>query len=420
MTHFAKRLFSLALVCLMALGCLASAESAPEGLLAVINGHEIPLGTIPDEFEYYAAMYEAYGLSGQIDTLRQDVIDYYVQYNVQLIEAEAMGLADLTEEEEAELAAQAQEQYAAMLEEYKSYYAEEGVSDEDLTVAVTEYLEEDGYTPESVEEMLRSSLIIERYYNAVTADIDDLSDEDVQALYEERVAERKASYEEDPSNFEYDVMYDSSDIYYVPEGFRAVYHILLLLDEDDEGTLYDLQSRQQEIAEEIQADGADVDALTAELEAIDAQIDELCAPLLEKANEIYARLDAGEDFFDLMEEYGEDPGMREEPFKSQGYYVSSESVMWEPSFRDGAMALEKEGDVSEPVLTGYGIHLILHGGEVESGAVPLSSVADALRDEALDQRRQEAYYAAIEEAVAAADIITYPENLVYEPSEAEG
>ena len=183
----------------------------------------------------------------------------------------------------------------------------------------------------------------------------------------------------------------------------------------DADALYDLQTRQSEIAAELEnpTETTDAEALNAELGQIDETIAALIAPLLEKADEIYARLDAGEDFFALMAEYGEDPGMQQDPFMTNGYYVSADSVMWEPAFRDSAMALEKEGDVSEPVLTGYGIHLILHGGELTSGPVPLDDVREAIEATALDEARQTAYSAAVEAAMAAADITVYPENVVY-------
>ena len=63
-----------------------------------------------------------------------------------------------------------------------------------------------------------------------------------------------------------------------------------------------------------------------------------------------------------------------------------------------AMALEKEGDVSEPVLTSYGIHLILHGGDLASGPVPLEAVRENLEAAALDEARQAAYSEAVEAA----------------------
>ena len=57
------------------------------------------------------------------------------------------------------------------------------------------------------------------------------------------------------------------------------------------------------------------------------------------------------------------------------------------------MALEKVGDVSEPVLTGYGIHLILYSADLTPGAVPLEDVREALTETALTDAQQAAYSA---------------------------
>ena len=409
MKSIINRALALALCCLL-LALPALAETAPEGVLCVINGVSYPVDDIQVEFDYYAAMYESYGLGDEIDALKDDIIEFYVQRYAQLDAAAHLGFDQFTEEEEADILAQAQDEYESTLEEYKTMFEEEGASDEDVRAAVVNYFEENDYTVDVIAQSVRENMIMQRYYDHVTADVT----VDIDAIYEGRVAEQKAEYDADPMNFEYDAMY-GGDIYYVPEGFRAVYHILLLLGDDDADTLYDLQTRQSEIAAELEnpTETTDAEALNAELGQIDETIAALIAPLLEKADEIYARLDAGEDFFALMAEYGEDPGMQQDPFMTNGYYVSADSVMWEPAFRDSAMALEKEGDVSEPVLTGYGIHLILHGGELTSGPVPLDDVREAIEATALDEAQQKAYSEAVEAAIAAADITVYPENVVY-------
>jgi len=417
MNRIAKSLLSLALAVLLLAGaCLA--EAAPEGVLAVINGRAVPVDEIQMEFDYYASMYEAYGLDDEIDALKDDMIEFYVQYYVQLDAAERLGLAEFTQEELDAIAQEAQEEYDAVLADYTGDFAEEGMSDEDIAAAVVMFFEENGYTLEGVEQSIRENRVMSRYHDLVTADVR-VTDEDVRSAYDELVAEQKAVYDADPVSFEYDVMY-GGEVYYVPEGFRTVYHILLLLEDADAELLSGLRTRRQavqdQIAAALDADAhADTDALSAELEAIAAQIDALCAPLLERAEEIYARLDEGEPFLDLMAEYGEDPGMQAEPFMSSGYYVSADSEMWDRDFRDAAMALEKEGDVSDPVLTSYGIHLIMHGGLLESGPVPLEAVKDALLESALNEAHQNAYNAAVEAAVAEADITVYPENVIYQP-----
>ena len=380
----------------------------------MVNGQTVPLTDAQIEFDYYAGMYESYGLADEIETLRGQIADYYVQYYVLLDAARQMGLDDFSQEELDGFAEQAQTQYDAMLADYRDYFAQDDMTEEQITAETAAFLAENRYTPELIESSIRESALVQRFYDRATADVT-VTDEAVRGIYDEQVAAQQAGYDADPASFEFDVMY-GNEIYYVPEGFRSVYHILLLLDDAAQDTLFDLQARQEEIAAELTADGADTQALNAENAEIEAQIDELCADLMERAMEIRGRLDAGEDFMALMEEYGEDPGMQSEPYLSKGYYVSANSDMWEPNFRDAAMALENVGDVSEPVLTGYGIHLILYSAELVPGAVPFETVRESLADEALSTLQEQAIDEAIQAAMDAAQIEVYPENLIYEPA----
>ena len=144
-------------------------------------------------------------------------------------------------------------------------------------------------------------------------------------------------------------------------------------------------------AEEIQAD---IDAAEANLETLKADAEKAEADCLasvqDKLDEIYAKIEAGEDFEALIEEYGEDPGMQNEPTKTRGYYVCSDSTNWDKNFTAGAMALENVGDVSEtPVISTSGVHIIRYESDVTPGAVALEDIHDALYDETLEDMKSE-------------------------------
>ena len=77
------------------------------------------------------------------------------------------------------------------------------------------------------------------------------------------------------------------------------------------------------------------------------------AEKLEKANEIAALAKAGADFDELVAEYGEDPGMED---NLDGYdFTTGEMV---ESFETTTFALE-ENEISDPVESTYGYHIIL-------------------------------------------------------------
>lgn len=79
--------------------------------------------------------------------------------------------------------------------------------------------------------------------------------------------------------------------------------------------------------------------------------DESKAAAKKKADELYAKIKAGEDFDKLLKDNNEDPGQPE-----TGYTFANDGSMVQ-EFADAAFAL-KIGDVSEPVETTFGYHII--------------------------------------------------------------
>ena len=71
------------------------------------------------------------------------------------------------------------------------------------------------------------------------------------------------------------------------------------------------------------------------------------------ANEAAKQAKAGADFDELVEKYGEDPGMKG---NTDGYYFTTGKMVQE--FEDASFALQ-EGEVSEPVKSKFGYHVIL-------------------------------------------------------------
>ena len=123
-------------------------------------------------------------------------------------------------------------------------------------------------------------------------------------------------------------------------------------------------------------------------------------------DEIMAKHEAGADFAELIAEYGTDPGMTTEPNKSQGYAVHADSILWDPAFTEGAMKLEKVGDVSEPVLGSNGIHILYYLRDIPAGAVELTDeLRDQLKEEMLSEKENTAVTEMVDGWIAAAEII---------------
>lgn len=140
-------------------------------------------------------------------------------------------------------------------------------------------------------------------------------------------------------------------------------------------------------------------------EMVDAAKQAILDSVQPTIDEIMFKFNAGTPFADLIEEYGTDPGMQAEPSKSQGYMVHADSILWDPAFITGAMTLEKVGDVSEPVIGSYGIHILFYLRDVPAGAVDMTEeIRENIHDELLTAKESDAVSAMMERWTAEADI----------------
>lgn len=87
----------------------------------------------------------------------------------------------------------------------------------------------------------------------------------------------------------------------------------------------------------------------------------------DKANEIYKKLSDGADFDELVKEFGKDPGMESNP---DGYVFTKGDMVIE--FEEATYGL-KEGEISKPVKSNYGYHIIMR--------TQLPEISDDVRNE---------------------------------------
>ena len=155
---------------------------------------------------------------------------------------------------------------------------------------------------------------------------------------------------------------------------------------------------------------ADAQATIAETEAKLAEETEAAyAEILPVAEDILAKVQAGEDFDALLEMYGEDTGMKNEPAKTRGYLICEGLNLYVPEFQEAAMALENVGDVSGLVKTSFGYHILKYAQDIESGVVEYTDeIKTHLHDELLTTAQDAAYEAAVTQWVSEAKVETFP------------
>ena len=436
----------LAVLCLTLTGCnligvdplmqiaedRAAVSDVYETVLAEYDGGTVTVADIIYDFNYqWSYYYQLYAMTGMeldeetVTMLRDSCVDAAVERAAQSAEAERRGIA-LTEEELA-----AAEQTARQLydESYASLLSQATDADEDVRAARVEYeLYASGQDYETILAYYTAEALNSKLREQEDAGITDPGEESIEQAYDQRVESDEANYADSPASFE-SAMTSGTLVTWMPEGYRTVKHILVIPDEsvltpyqEAKSELDTMQSELDSLNEQLLAatdddpaegeEAADPAALETQIAAQEAAIaaaEEALQPLADACfadvqdtlDEIQSRLDAGEDFQTLIDEYGEDPGMQNEPTATVGYYVSADSTTWDTAFRDAAMLLSNVGDISEPVLSMSGVHIIRYESDVTPGPVPLDDIRDQLFDEALTAAREEHYDALLDEWVAA-------------------
>ncbi len=388
--------------------------------------------------------------------------------------AHELGLDELTEEEQAALDEQAEADYADILEQVKFYYfMGSELEGEALDEAAKKQAEELGLSLELYKESARETNLHEKLNEYAGRDLV-ITEEELTAAYNTRVEEEKARYETDPAAYGNDLS-SAAAVYYTPAGYRWVRQILIPLAQEDQDKIRALENElrglqtaldtaqaavtryegavqsegvspedkvfmdeqaaalgdQAARLKELQAQAGLQGEEQVELEALKAGLPvytalaEAKAPLDAKQAELNAlqetafaaiqaqtdevmqkALAEGADFDALVTEYSQDPGQPE-----TGYAVSAATTTFVPEFTAGAMALENAGDISQPIRTNYGNHILRYTADIPEGAASLEAVRQPLHDELFEARRAEIYRGLEEAWIAAADIKQYPERM---------
>ena len=474
-----KRIALIAMLLVAALmlsGCnLVGYDAELDGaqVVAKVNGTEI---TKADWLAYrdYIVEYEQqymmqyYGMSFPVDesymaSYGELALEQLVESQVVQDKLAELGLAELSEEEEAEVVAYANDMvdlYKMLLrfqnhgdvetveEEAERLAAEENpgepvatVTEAELDAMLNEELAGIGYTYEYFYESQKIALQQDKLNEYTGKDVV-VTDEQVKAEFDSLVATQKETYDASPASYAY-AEQNGLDLYYVPQGYRGVKNLLVMLDSEKSSEISALESELTTATNVLNSGNAQIEEMSAEdVAALDAEAkaayDEQIAALNEQvaaaqatieeteaklaaakeaafaeilptAEEALAKAVAGEDFDALIVTYGEDTGMLSEPAKTRGYLVCEGLNLFVPEFQDAAMALANVGDISALVETSYGYHILQYACDIESGAVEYTDeIKETIQTEMLSSALEAAYDAAVTQWVSAAKVETFP------------
>ena len=410
-----------------------AADEVPEEpvLLVTLNGE--PIMSDNSELQYWISYYlyqlSSYGYDLSDPELLNTVNQYALNTTLRVVmikqKAAELGLDKFSEEETAELREKAKAEWEELVLSYEADYGITADSTEDekaaaradaLAVLEAEGYEEEAYIQDYVDSEL-NNMLITRLRDHLSANAS-VSDEEVQAYFDQMVAQDEQNYGQSIDYYEY-MTYYVQPSYFIPAGYRGITHILLEVDEQLLANWIDLSARYEEqqaaagdetVAESAEAADAEASAEpTAEpvtLEMVEAAKQAVLDSVQPKVDEIKAKLAAGASFDDLILEYGIDPGMKDAATRAEGYAVHKDSIIWDPAFTAAAMSLEKIGDVSEPVVGQNGVHILYYLRDIPSGPVELTDeMKTEIRASLLEEKKDNLLYGALDEWLASSEIV---------------
>lgn len=428
-----KKIFAAALALMLILsvaGC-STAPSAAEGDTAVVGNDEavatvgdrkVTFGEYKQLFDTYAQYYAMMGYDISADEegtkqLQDGIIDALVANEIIAYQAAQAGYDQLSDEKLAEIEKQAAENLDSIVEEYRKQA--ESDAEEDSSVNVEERLAEyiadeaEAYTGERMTaeeygkwilENSTESAIGEAFKEAMLKDVT-VSDDEIKSWYDENLKTQQESYDKNPENYKADKeseeLYEGDPVLYAPEGYSRVLHILItpedaIPDEYSEklSEMESLKSEYGELAFTVNVEGGEGSGRLSEIKTeynklkaeADKIKDEYFVSSLEKAKEAYAKLQAGEEFSKVAEEYSPDiEGNKNGLLISVKY---SGSYDWSEEVKD-AFAKIKQGEYTEPVKDDEGVHILYYLSDEPAGEVGLDSVKDKIREILLSDVRED-------------------------------
>lgn len=371
-----KRILALLIALLIALllgSSLALAETT-EAVIVTVNGEDLLYSDYTAIEAAYLYQYEAAGVDlTDPDTyayLQDLALTYAIEQVLVRQDMKAQGCYDFDAETEAWFSETGKAAYSTSLENVKAALrtSDPSLSDDELLVYALAYAESLNVTEQTYIDFYRDQYASAKYHEWLTRD-NPVTDADVQAAYDARVANSKALYENDVAAFETAVS-NSTEVWYKPAGYRSILQILL---------------------------PAEGDTAEAKLQNAQATVDE-----------INARLSQGDAFEALIAEYGTDVNCANEAFLTVGYQVHQDSVIWEDAFVAAAFSEEmaQPGSVSLPFASDLGVHILYYLCDSAAGPIELTEdVHDALDYAIYVERYTTAQTQRINELADTAEII---------------
>lgn len=438
-----KKLFAVALALMLLLGvfsgCTLVEDDNSDVIVAKVNDVNILMSDYELACNYYINMLSQYGYDAQSameyinSTMKDTILKEVVVNEVLRQKAEAEGYFNYNDEHhkaaEEYINDEKQAYIDQFVESYKTSLAgqelkgkNEGESNEDYLkrIAADRFAADYEYYYSTTIDDLRNDKLeadaLDRFKADKLKDVT-VTDSEVESSYSELLASQKEAFTTD-KNFVtaykgQSITLDSGSsvtfdtIVYNRAGYSKAQHILINFTEEDSTKLstissqlssYDseIETRKKYVEEETdEQKKAEEQALLDEAqkqrdelqEQYDIALSEAKAKIQAKVDEVYNAVKDGDEakFIEVMIENTEDTGMADEESAKKGYLVGPEDG-WVEEFSTAAKALEA-GQISEPVASVYGYHIIRCSEKITEGEVGLDNVKDEIKDNMVEEKK---------------------------------
>lgn len=422
-----KKFFALALAAALALCVFAGCSLKPQSentdvpvatdvdrdaTVVTVGDQAVTMGEYIDLFNTYASYYTNYGYDiysdpTALNEFQDFVVDLLAEDKIIAYQAQKAGITELSEEQLKEIEDKVAEELEYLLDTYRAQAEEEAAADstvdveartKELMEAETEYYTGSSMTYDEFVEWIRTyykeSAVSEAFREEVLKDIT-VSQEAIQKWYDDTLATQKTTYADDGGAYKTDAenyeKYGGVPVVYIPEGYSRVLHILITPEGEpsEEYTaktdeMDSLAAEYGELAFDSAISGANnprlAEILTA-YKALDKEAQALeetrMASALTKANEVFAKLEAGEDFATLMSEYTQDDAILSfDNVAKKGLLISNKyesEADWSKDVKTAFSTL-KMGEYSQVIRDEEGCHILYYLSDETTGPVALDTV----------------------------------------------
>lgn len=423
-----RKLTTLLLVLLMMVNA-ALAEETTSRVLATVEDTQI-YQSQADEIMPAFVDYNYINTESDYNT----VVKYLVQEEIMRRKIADMKFDQFSPEELEAMQEDAKNEW----ENFLSMYVAQNISEDTQEAKdaarqrAEEYLVANGLSQEKILESIKHNESINKMRDYLLGGYSP-TDQEIEELFKTVGEQYKEQYENNIPMYETMTTYYGQPSWYTPEGYRGIIHILIKVDEDvlehyiAMQAAYEEQHREENAENAEEADGeqeeetADVVTEPVLLEQIEEARQAVLDSQKETIDKIYDRLADGESFEKLIEEFGQDPGMLNADTVRDGYPVHKESIIYDPAFTKAAFSekMNEVGDVSDPVVGSFGIHILKYQRDVPSGLIMTDAIHEEISNVLIMQKENEVFSQALASWESTLNISYNEENIELATKEAE-